>query len=237
MVFQKKIIFVKLKQIFQNSKFMKKIAVVLAGCGVFDGSEIHEATLSLYALSKNQVAYECFAPDKEQYHVINHLTGEVTSEKRNVLVESARIARGKIKELNQLNVDEFDGLLIPGGYGAAKNLSTYGYEGENYSVDEVLAQKIKEFHSAKKPIAALCIAPVIIAKVLGGKITIGTDRKTAEILKKQGAEHIDKNYDEVAVDEENLIVTNPCYMLADSIYKVGVGAEATVEAMLGLMKK
>ncbi len=216
---------------------MKKIAVILSGCGVFDGSEIHEATLSLYALSKNEVLYECFAPDKDQYHVINHYTGEITSEKRNVLVESARIARGKIKPLTELNVNEFDGLLIPGGQGAAKNLSSFGYKGENYSVDETLSRIIKEFHAAKKPIAALCIAPVIIAKVIGGKITIGKDRKTAEILEKQGAKHVNKDYNEVAVDEENLIVTNPCYMLADSIYKVGVGAEAAVEAMLGLIKK
>lgn len=215
---------------------MKKIAVILSGCGVYDGSEIHEATLSLYALSKNEVAYECFAPDKEQYHVINHFTGEITDEKRNVLVEAARIARGKIKPLSELDVRDFDGVLLPGGYGAAKNLSTYAIDGENYKVDELVAEKLKDFHAAKKPIAALCIAPMIVAKVIGGIITIGNDKNTALIAEKQGAKHVNKNYDEVAIDEVNKIVTTPCYMLADTIYKTAVGIEAAVEAMLGLMK-
>jgi enhancing lycopene biosynthesis protein 2 len=132
---------------------MKKIAVLLSGSGVYDGSEIHEATLSLYALSKNELDYQCFAPDKEQYHVINHLTGEVSNETRNVLVESARIARGNIKALSELKVEEFDGILLPGGFGAAKNLSSYAYEGEKYSVDLEVENVLKAFHAAKKPIA------------------------------------------------------------------------------------
>lgn len=215
---------------------MKKIAVILSGCGVYDGSEIHEATLTLLALSKNETEYMCFAPDKQQFHVINHFTGEISNEKRNVLVESARIARGKIKPLSELKASDFDGIILPGGFGAAKNLSTYAIECENYSVDSEVERVIKEFHSSHKPIAALCIAPVIIAKVLGGKITIGNDAETAAILNKAGAQHINKEYHEVAVDEKNLLVTNPCYMLADSIYKVYQGAEAAVEALLGLIR-
>jgi len=215
---------------------MKKVAVILSGCGVYDGSEIHEATLAMLALSKNEVEYECFAPDKEQYHVVNHLTGEATQEKRNVLVESARIARGTIKALNDIDINEFDGLVMPGGFGAAKNLSDYAIVGENFTVDEDVAQVIRDFHAAKKPIAALCIAPVVVAKVLGGRVTIGNDKATAAVINGVGAKHVDKEYNEVAVDEVNKIVTNPCYMLADSIYQVSLGAEAAIAAMLGLMK-
>lgn len=216
---------------------MKKVAIILSGCGVYDGSEIHEATLAMLALSKNEVEYDCFAPDKEQYHVVNHLTGEVADEKRNVLVESARIARGSISAIDKLNVSDYCGLLMPGGFGAAKNLSDFAINGDNYSVDEDVAKVIVEFHQARKPIAALCIAPVILAKVLGARVTIGKDKTTADILTGVGATHVNKEYDEVAIDEKNLIVTNPCYMLAGNIYQVGLGAEAAVEAMLGLMKK
>jgi enhancing lycopene biosynthesis protein 2 len=215
---------------------MKRIAVILSGCGVYDGSEIHEATLTLLALSKNEADYMCFAPDKQQFHVINHVTGEVSNENRNVLVESARIARGNIKPLSELKAIDFDGIILPGGFGAAKNLSTYAIDGENYTVDPEVEKVIKEFHSALKPIAALCIAPVILAKVLGGKLTIGNDANTAAIVNKAGAQHVNKEYHEVAVDEKNLLVTNPCYMLADSIYKVSQGAEAAVEALLGLIR-
>jgi enhancing lycopene biosynthesis protein 2 len=215
---------------------MKRIAVILSGCGVYDGSEIHEATLTLLALSKNEADYMCFAPDKQQFHVINHVTGEISNENRNVLVESARIARGNIKPLSELKAIDFDGIILPGGFGAAKNLSTYAIDGENYTVDPEVEKVIKEFHSALKPIAALCIAPVILAKVLGGKLTIGNDANTAAIVNKAGAQHVNKEYHEVAVDEKNLLVTNPCYMLADSIYKVSQGAEAAVEALLGLIR-
>lgn len=216
---------------------MKKIAIVLSGCGVFDGSEIHEATLCLLALSKNEIDYECFAPDKDQFQVINHLTGEAVKEQRNILVESARIARGKIKPITELSSANFDGVIFPGGHGAAKNLSSYGYEGEEYSVDKDVERVIIDFHKAKKPIGALCIAPVLVAKVLGGKITIGNDKATAEILTKSGAEHIKTEYNEVAIDEKNLIVTTPCYMLADNIYEVYQGVEAAVDAILGLINK
>ncbi|MDD2636529.1 MAG: isoprenoid biosynthesis glyoxalase ElbB [Bacteroidales bacterium] len=216
---------------------MKKVALILSGCGVYDGSEIHETTMAMLALSKNEIEYECFAPNIEQYHVINHLNGDVTDEKRNVLVESARIARGDIKDTKELNVVDFAGLLLPGGFGAAKNLSDYAFKSENFTVNEEIANIIRTFHSSKKPIAALCIAPVLIAKVLGAKVTIGNDKTTANIITSVGANHIDKEYHEVSVDEKNLIVTNPCYMLASNIYQVSLGADAAVAAMLGLMKK
>mgnify|MGYP000923681721 CR=1 FL=1 len=216
---------------------MKKIAVVLSGCGVFDGSEIHEATLTLLALSHNELEYQCFAPDKDQYQVINHLTREICKEKRNILVESARIARGNIKPLTELCAKDFSAVIFPGGHGATKNLSSFGYEAENYTVDSEVTRVINEFHNEGKPIAALCIAPVLIAKVLGGKITIGNDISTVNKLKLTEAKHVNKDYNEVAIDDKNLIVTNPCYMLADSIYKVYIGVDAAIQTMMGLIKK
>lgn len=216
---------------------MKKIAVILSGCGVFDGSEIHETTLCLYALSKNEFDYECFAPDKDQMHVINHLTGEEVAEKRNVLTESARIARGDIKPLTDFNVNDFSGVILPGGFGAAKNLSTFAVDGENFSVDPEIEKLIKSVHNAKKPIGALCIAPVIVAKVLGAKVTIGNDEGTATAIEKSGGKHVNKEYNEIAIDEDNLVVSTPCYMLAENIYQVGVGIEAAVQALGGLCKK
>jgi enhancing lycopene biosynthesis protein 2 len=210
---------------------MKKIAVILAGSGVKDGSEIHESVMALWALAKNDIAYECFAPNKDQYHVVNHLTGEIMPEKRNILIESARIARGNIKPLNELNVAEFSGVLIPGGYGTAKNLCSYAYEGDNYKVDSEVEKVIKEFHATKKPIVALCIAPMIIAKVLKSKVTIGNDTETARIVEHVGAKHENANFNEIIIDTENKIITTPCYMLANNIYQISLGIEKAVEAL------
>ena len=215
---------------------MKKFAVILSGCGVYDGSEIHEATLTLYALSKNEVDYECFAPDKEQHHVINHITGEEMPEKRNVLIESARIARGKIRPLTEYKSSDFDGIILPGGFGAAKNLSDYAFKGADMQVDTELTRVIKETHTANKVICALCIAPTILAKVLGAKVTIGSDKATAQDIIQMGGKHINKEFNDVAIDINQKIITNPCYMNASNIYQVGQGAEAAVEAMIGLTK-
>ncbi|TFH22716.1 MAG: isoprenoid biosynthesis glyoxalase ElbB, partial [Bacteroidia bacterium] len=146
---------------------MKKFAVVLSGCGVFDGAEIHEATLSLLAIAKKGCAYEIFAPDIQQYHVVNHITGDEMEETRNVLVESARIARGKIRDLKQFNPSSFDGLLFPGGFGAAKNLSTWAFEGADASILPEVEVAIRGMVDLKKPVGALCISPVILARVLG----------------------------------------------------------------------
>jgi len=214
---------------------MKKVAVILSGSGVKDGSEIHESVLALWALAKNKISYECFAPDKDQYHVINHLTGEVAKESRNILVEAARIARGKIKPLTGLNVKEFDAVLFPGGFGAAKNLSSYAYEGKDYSVDKEVEKVVKEFHTAKKPIVALCIAPMVIAKVLKAEVTIGSDPATAEIVEYVGAKHVNRKVDEIAVDKKNLVITTPCYMLTDNVYEISLGIEAAIETLKELL--
>jgi len=213
----------------------KKIAVILAGNGVYDGSEIHEASMAMYAIAKNEMEYMCFAPDIPQAHVINHLTGEEMKESRNVLIESARLARGQVKDLKALDVDDYDALIIPGGFGAAKNLSDFAFKGDAMTVLPELEKIIKAFHKKKKPIGALCIAPTIIAKVLGAKVTIGKDPETAKAIVSMGGVHEEKNATDITIDEKNKIVTNPCYMMADNIYEIGEGAEACVEAMKGLM--
>jgi enhancing lycopene biosynthesis protein 2 len=212
-----------------------KFAIVLSGCGVFDGSEIHEATMTMYALSKNEIEYQCFAPDINQYHVINHITGEEMPETRNILIESARLARGDIKNLNTLKAIDFDGIIFPGGSGAAENLSDFAFEGENMKVEKETERIINEFHSAKKPIGALCIAPTIIAKVLRSKVTIGNDIETANAIIKMGGSHENKEATDISVDIKNKIITNPCYMLARSLYEIGEGVEAVVETMKGLI--
>lgn len=212
---------------------MKKIAIILSGCGVYDGSEIHESTMVMLAIKKSGFDFELFAPNKEQYHVVNHLTGEVTNEKRNVLVESARIARGNVKDLKLLQAKDFDILILPGGFGAAKNLSTYAIDGEKMSVDNEVERVILDFYKSRKPIGAMCIAPVIIAKLIPDSlVTIGQDSKTAKDIYTFGAKHKNSNKTEVVIDYENKIVTTPCYMLESNIAEIYDGAYNLVSALL-----
>ncbi len=214
----------------------KKFAVILSGCGVFDGAEIHEATLSLYAIVKNGGEYEIFAPDIDQHHVINHLNGEEMKEKRNVLIESARIARGKIQSLKELNAKEFDGLLFPGGFGVAKNLSDWAFNGPDGDVIPGVKKAIIDAVEANKVIGALCISPVLIASVLKGvDLTIGSDESTAKGVEQAGANHKITSHGEIVIDHNYKVVTTPCYMLNATIVQIGEGAENVVKAMLGLM--
>jgi enhancing lycopene biosynthesis protein 2 len=216
---------------------MKKFAVVLSGCGVFDGAEIHEATLSLLSIARKGCSYDIFAPDMPQHHVINHLTGEEMDETRNVLVESARIARGKIRDLKTFQPEEYDGLLFPGGFGAAKNLSTWAFEAADASVLPEVEDAIKGMVALGKPVGALCISPVLLAKVLGRvRLTIGDDEGTMEAIESLGATHVITTHGEVVVDQENLVVTTPCYMLDATIDQIALGAENVVDAMVRLMK-
>lgn len=211
----------------------KKIGVVLSGCGHQDGAEIHEATLTLWAIHKHGADFQCFAPDIPQHHVLNHITGQEMDEQRNVLIESARIARGKIKDLKEFNPDEFDALIMPGGVGAAKNLSTYAFDGTDCTVNPDLEQAIVAMHNAGKPIGALCIAPVIIAKVLDSvELTVGQDEGTANNVVHMGAKHTPTTQGEIIVDWENRIVTTPCYMLQSRVDQIAEGAENLVNAIL-----
>lgn len=212
---------------------MRKIAVVLSGSGVYDGAEIHEATLTLFAIARNGATYEIFAPDIPQHHVVNHITGEEMDETRNVLIESARIARGKIKPLSDFEAKQFDALVFPGGFGAAKNLSTFAFEGAECSVDPDVERSIKEMVSLGKPVGGLCISPVIFARILGDvKLTIGQDKGTADAVKSMGATHVNTNHGEIVVDETYKIVTTPCYMLDANIVQIGEGAENLIVKLL-----
>ena len=213
---------------------MKTFAVVLAGAGKLDGNDLHEAVLLLAELAKKGVKYQCFAPEMLQHEVVNHYTGAPQYEQRNVLYEAARIARGDIKPLEQLHATDYDGLCFPGGFGVAKNLCTFALAGEHYTVLPEVERVIKEFYDAKKPIAALCIAPVLLAKALPGvKLTLGQACDAAEIAKKLGASVQLTSEGEVCIDTEKRIYTTPCYMLDSDIAGVARGIEALVKAMLG----
>ena len=216
---------------------MKKFAVVLSGCGVYDGAEIHEATLSMLAIAKKGCAYEIFAPDTNQHHVINHITGQEMDETRNVLVEAARIARGNIRDLKQFNPEVFDGLLFPGGFGAAKNLSTWAFEGAKATVLPEVEDAVRGMVQLGKPVGALCISPVILAKIFGKvSLTIGDDEGTIDALESLGTSHVYTTHGEVVVDTDHNLVTTPCYMLDATIDQIDEGAYNVVDAMIKMME-
>ncbi len=218
------------------SKEKPSIAVILSGCGNRDGSEIHEATMTLWAIHRHGAEYQCYAPNRKQHHVLNHLTGEEMPEERNVLIESARIARGKIKDLAVFDEKAHDILILPGGLGAAKNLSTYAFDGPQCTIDETVAKAIRAMHAAKKPIGALCIAPVILARLLSGiSLTIGQDPQMAGNIAKMGARHQETTHGEITVDSDNRIVTTPCYMLDARVDQIGEGADRLVAALLAMI--
>lgn len=216
---------------------MTKVGLILSGCGVQDGSEIHEAVLSMLALDEAGVEIVCMAPNKNQSRVFDHVAKQTTSETRNVLVESARIARGKIKDLAQVQASELDGVLLPGGFGAALNLSDFASAGAECTVDAGVARLLVEMHGAGKPIAAICISPAVVAAVFrqqGIQITIGTDSETANTLEKMGADHIGCTVYDCVVDEKNKIVTSPAYMLAHGIRELKEGITKTVRELVRL---
>lgn len=212
---------------------MKKFAIILAGCGVYDGAEIHEAVMSMFAVMKNGAEYQLFAPDIAQHHVVNHLTGAEMPETRNVLVESARIARGKIKPLTGLDMRSFDALLLPGGFGVAKNLCSFAFKGADCEVHPQVSKVIRDAVSLRKPMGALCISPVILARVLGDvEITIGSDTGTAAAVEKMGAKHKNTSHGQVVTDSKHKVFTTPCYMLDANILQIAEGADNIVKAML-----
>ena len=216
---------------------MSKIAVVLAGCGVYDGAEVNEAVLTLLSLEQQGASYQCFAPDIEQMHVINHLTGEpVPGETRNVLVEAARIARGNVQDLAQLDVAQFDGLLVPGGFGAAKNLCNFAVAGADMTVQPDFLRIARAFHQAGKPIGLICIAPVMAAAICGqgSQCTIGNDADTAAAIEAMGGKHLACPVSEARVDTERKLVTTPAYMLAGGVAEAYSGISKCVAQVLAL---
>ena len=213
------------------------IAVILSGCGHLDGAEIHEATLTMYSIVKAGAEYQIFAPDIMQHHVVNHITGEEMDEKRNVMVESARIARGNIKPLNELNMNDFDSVVFPGGFGAAKNLSSFAFDGENLKVNPDVERVVKEAVEARKPIGALCIAPVILAKIFNdSKITLGNEKDpSSDAVKKLGVDYVATKHGDVVIDEKYKLVTSPCYMLDANILQIGEGAENVIVTLMSML--
>ncbi|GAA5218569.1 isoprenoid biosynthesis glyoxalase ElbB [Corallincola platygyrae] len=216
---------------------MKKVAVILSGCGVFDGAEIHESVISLLALSRAGASYQCFAPDIPQIHVVNHLTGEVEEgESRNVLVEAARIARGDIKPISELDVGEFDALLLPGGFGAAKNLCDFALKGTDCQIEPSVLSACQAFAKAGKAAGYMCIAPMMLPQIYGEGVlgTIGTDTDTAAAFDQLGGSHQACPVDEIVVDEANKLVSTPAYMLAGSITEAADGIEKAVSKLLAM---
>lgn len=214
----------------------KKIGVVLSGCGVFDGAEIHEAVLTLLALDRRGAEAVVCAPDAPQMHVVNHASGEVEpAATRNVLVESARIARGAIRDVASVRAGDLDGLVLPGGFGAAKNLCDFAVKGADCTVHSEVARLVREVHAQGKPIGAVCIAPAVVARVLGEEkpqLTIGTDAGTAKGLEAMGARHVACSVTELAVDRDRKLVSTPAYMLGKRISEVAEGIDKAVDALL-----
>ncbi|XP_078520114.1 glutamine amidotransferase-like class 1 domain-containing protein 3, mitochondrial [Lissotriton helveticus] len=222
---------------------VKKVAVILAGCGVYDGSEVHEASAVLVHLSRAGAQEELYAPNIEQMHVVDHVTGQPTAEKRNVLVESGRIARGNVKDLSLLRVSELDALIVPGGFGVAKNLCSWAVNGKDCTVNQAVEDTIRAFHAAKKPIGFCCISPVLAAKILPGcEVTVGQDAEcdewpfaqTAQGIKSMGCKHVNKDVHEVHVDAKNKLVTTSAFMCKAPIHKVFDGVGEMVKEVLKL---
>ena len=214
----------------------KKIAVILSGCGVYDGAEIHESVITLLRLDQRGAEVQCFAPNISQLHVINHLTGDEMPESRNVLVESARIARGNIKDIREASVEDFDALIVPGGFGAAKNLSNFAIEGAGCTVQPDVLALTEAFAEAGKPVGLMCISPALAAKIYGPGVTctIGRDADTAAAMNKMGATHQDCAVSDIVEDKARKLVCTPAYMLAQSISEAASGINKLVDRVLEL---
>jgi len=214
----------------------KKVAVLLSGCGVFDGSEIHEAVITLLRLSQRGAEVQCFAPDIEQSEVINHLSGEPMSQSRNVLVESARIARGNIKSIHEADVSALDALIVPGGFGAAKNLSNFATAGAHCKIQPDVLVLAQSFAKAGKPVGLICISPALAAGIYGKNVicTIGDDEQTAAALETMGAKHQLSTVHDIVYDATHNLVSTPAYMLANSISEAAEGINKLVDKVLEL---
>lgn len=217
---------------------MKTIAVILSGCGVQDGSEIHEAVLTLLAIEQAGARYQCLAPNIAQHQVVDHSTGKpVANEKRNVLQEAARIARGKILDIAQAKPADYDAMIFPGGYGAALNLCDFAHKGSEHSVQKDVLHFAQAMVKAGKPAGFICIAPVLISKIYGKgvQLTIGNDAETAQTLEKMGARHINCSVQEIVIDEQHKVVTTPAYMLAQSITQAQAGIDKLVHKVIKMI--
>ncbi|MFV1466280.1 MULTISPECIES: isoprenoid biosynthesis glyoxalase ElbB [Idiomarina] len=213
---------------------MKKVAVILSGSGVFDGAEVNETVLTLLHIAKQGASYECFAPDIEQMHTINHLKGEESGDKRNVLEEAARITRGEVRPLSDLDSTEFDALILPGGFGVAKNLCDFAVKGADMTINDEVLKVGQAFVDAKKPAGYMCIAPVLLPHIYGKgvKVTIGNDGEVASAINKMGGEHVNCGVRDIVVDDKHQLVTTPAYMLAENLLDAEEGISKLVEKVL-----
>ncbi len=218
----------------------RKVAVILSGCGVYDGSEIYESVITLLRLDQRGATVQCFAPNIAQMHVINHLTGEEMPESRNVLVESARLARGEIKDLGEARAEDFDALIMPGGFGAAKNLSDFATQGAGCKILPAVLELAQAFASSGKPVGMMCIAPTMAAQIFGPGVvcTLGSDDDPAAAASREmGVEHQACEVTEIIEDSKNKLVTTPAYMLAQSISDAASGIYKLVDRVLELTNK
>jgi len=220
---------------------MKKIGVLISGCGVNDGAEIHESVITMLALDRAGVETVMMAPNIDQMHVVNHYTGQEMDEFRNVLVESSRIARGNIKDMAEVTGNDIDALIIPGGFGVVKNLCDYAMAGSECSINPDVFRLVTEVHLLQKPIGAICIAPAMMAKILGeqdesAEMTIGSDESTANDIKTMGSKHVTCPVTEMIVDKEKKIITTPAYMEAQSIKEAAEGIEKLVVEILSMVE-
>lgn len=216
---------------------MTKIAVILSGCGVFDGAEIHESTLVLLALDQANIEYQCIAPDVEQLHVVNHISGQpMENESRNVLIEAARISRGNVLNVVDANAADYDGVIVPGGFGAAKNLSDFAVSGADMAMNAGIKGFLQALHRQNKPIGLICIAPVMAPLIFGAGVecTIGNDLETAAMITAMGGKHVECAVTDIVVDEANKLVTTPAYMLAERISEAAEGINKLVKKVLAL---
>ena len=220
---------------------MAKVGVVLSGCGVFDGAEIHEAVLTMLALDERDAQIVCMAPSGPQMHVINHITGDVTGETRDVLVESARIARGEITDIADVSAADVDALVFPGGFGAAKNLCDFATKGPNCTVHPEVSRLVREMHSAGKPLGFACISPTMAAKIFQEagvevSLTVGGDQDdAAHAIRAMGAVHVGCAVTDANMDEANRVSTTPAYMTAQRITEVRAGINEMVGQVMGML--
>jgi len=218
----------------------KKVAVCLSGCGFLDGAEIHEAVFALLALDQAGAEIICCAPDMPQADVVDHARQQpAPGPGRNVLTESARIARGNLKNLAEVHADDIDALIFPGGFGAAKNLCSFASDGPDCKVNPGVERLVGEMLTARKPIGAICIAPALVARILGKKdlhpkLTIGSDARTAAAINQMGGQHCDCPVSEAVVDENLKVVTTPAYMLGPGPKEVCTGIKECVDQLLRL---
>ena len=215
----------------------KKIAVILSGCGFLDGAEINEAVLTLLAIEEAGCHYQAYAPNINQHHVVNHITGEETAETRNVLIESSRIVRGNALPLDNLDPRVFDALIVPGGFGVAKNLSDFAMKGKAFTINPELLDICSTFAVLGKPAGYICIAPALLPKIYGDGVacTIGNDKDTADIIGDCGGVHKESTVENIIIDAERKVVSTPAYMLADNLIGARTGIKKLVDAVVDMI--